>query len=170
MAPPEQMLEQARHLATRDQTGRPREDNLRRAVSTAYYALFHFLVDQGCRFIVPGRDQRPLRGVLARAFEHGAMKKASTSFASGNLPAKLLPGLAGSPIPPDLRRIAETFRVLQEMRQAADYDPLRRFWRRDVLALVTRVEQDIRLWPGVRDTAAGRLYLLALLVGEQIRG
>lgn len=40
------LIEQARHLTMRDSSGRPRQDHLRRAVSTAYYGLFHFLIDQ----------------------------------------------------------------------------------------------------------------------------
>jgi hypothetical protein len=170
MTLPEQLLEQARHLATRDVAGRPRQGNLRRAVSDAYYALFDFLVDRGCRYLISGRAQEALRGVLARAFEHGTMKRASTSFASGSLPAKLLPALTGSPVPPDLQRIARAFRDLQEARHAADYDPLRRFRRSEVLAFVEQAQQAIQLWPAVRDTPAGRLYLVGLLVGEQVRG
>ena len=168
----ERLLEQARHLAGRDARGRPRQDHLRRAVSTAYYALFHFLIDQACRSAVgasPDPDSRALRGVLARAFDHTAMKKASTSFASGALPAKLQPGLRGASIPADLRTIADAFRTLQEWRHAADYDLLRRFERRQVVRLIDRSEEAMRLWPGVQNTQAGRLYLLALLAGERVR-
>lgn len=40
MAFPDDLLEQAVHLARRE-PGRPRQASLRRAISTAYYALFH---------------------------------------------------------------------------------------------------------------------------------
>jgi hypothetical protein len=81
------LIEQARDLAAHDALGAPRQANLRRAVSTAYYALFHFLVHEACRFFVGAQPaQSTLRGVLARSFDHTAMKKAATSFASGNLP------------------------------------------------------------------------------------
>src|SRR5712692_5365690 len=39
------LLEQARHLANREKK-RPRQASLRRAVSTAYYALFHLLISE----------------------------------------------------------------------------------------------------------------------------
>jgi len=39
------LLEQAHHLATRE-AGEPKQASLRRAVSTAYYALFHLLIDE----------------------------------------------------------------------------------------------------------------------------
>jgi uncharacterized protein (UPF0332 family) len=40
---PAHLLEQAKHLANREKK-RPRQASLRRAVSTAYYALFHLLI------------------------------------------------------------------------------------------------------------------------------
>jgi hypothetical protein len=42
MSFPNDLLEQARHLANREPK-RPKQASLRRAVSTAYYALFHLL-------------------------------------------------------------------------------------------------------------------------------
>lgn len=45
-----QLKEQAYHLLNREPT-RPRIVSLRRAVSTAYYALFHLVIDEGCRLI-----------------------------------------------------------------------------------------------------------------------
>ena len=66
---PDHLLEQAQHLANRERK-RPRQASLRRAVSTAYYALFHLLVSEA---ILNWKrvDQRHL---LARFFEHGKMK------------------------------------------------------------------------------------------------
>src|SRR5437879_9430564 len=107
----DQLIEQALHLATRDAQGRPRQDNLRRAISAAYYALFHFLVDQTCRsFVGGGPNRRALRAVLARAFDHSVMKRAATSFASGSLPARLALALPGGIVPPELREVAAAFR------------------------------------------------------------
>lgn len=40
---PFDLLEAARILALADEQGAPRQANLRRALSTAYYALFHCL-------------------------------------------------------------------------------------------------------------------------------
>ena len=42
---PEDLLEQAKHLASRERT-KPKQASLRRAVSTAYYALFHLLISE----------------------------------------------------------------------------------------------------------------------------
>ena len=42
---PNDLLEQAWHLAKREKR-KPRQASLRRAVSTAYYALFHHLIHE----------------------------------------------------------------------------------------------------------------------------
>src|SRR5467141_3575239 len=58
MAYADDLLEQARHLANRERKN-PRQASLRRAVSTAYYALFHLLIHEATlnwRRV----DQRPL--------------------------------------------------------------------------------------------------------------
>ena len=58
------LLEQAEHLARREKQ-RPKQASLRRAISTAYYALFHLLVDAGTRS-VGTRGREPMRRQLAR--------------------------------------------------------------------------------------------------------
>jgi hypothetical protein len=42
---PEGLLEQAQHLVKREPK-RPKQASLRRAISTAYYALFHLLISE----------------------------------------------------------------------------------------------------------------------------
>jgi hypothetical protein len=68
----DQLLEQARHLANREKT-RPRQASLRRAVSTAYYALFHLLISEA----TSNWKRADQRHALARAFDHGKMRSAS---------------------------------------------------------------------------------------------
>src|SRR5260370_506909 len=72
MAFPDDLLKQALHLAKREPK-RPRQASLRRAISTAYYALFHLLITEAVsNWRIAA--QRPL---LARNFEHNRMKAAS---------------------------------------------------------------------------------------------
>lgn len=166
-----QLLDQAHHLATRDQQQRPRQVNLRRAVSAAYYALFHFLIDEACRSWVAGQgaDRSATRAVLGRAFDHGVMKQAAGSFASGTLSPKLSPGLAGTVVPAPIKVIAATFRAMQQQRHAADYNLRVRYKRGDVLRLIFNVERSIAGWKSVRDTPTGRLFLISLLVNDRLR-
>lgn len=60
------LLNQARQLATHEPR-RPRQASLRRAVSAAYYALFHLLVDAASREIVAGQGRDVLRQQVGRA-------------------------------------------------------------------------------------------------------
>jgi len=169
---PQQLIEQARHLASRGTGGRPRQDHLRRAASTAYYALFHFLIDQTCRSFLgtpSGAEARALHAVLARAFDHASMKRVCVAFGAASLPVRFRPGLGARPIPTDLSRVSDIFTTLQERRHSADYDRLRRFQRQEVLTLIDEAERAMQLWPSVRPTQAGRLFMLALLVGDRIR-
>src|SRR5271155_5126704 len=65
------LIEQARHLANREPK-RPKQASLRRAVSTAYYALFHLLTTAA---VANWKTPRH-RAALARAFEHRRMHDA----------------------------------------------------------------------------------------------
>ncbi len=162
-----QLIEQARHLANRGSPGTQQAD-LRRAASATYYALFHFLIDEACRFLLgPARGDRATRAILARAFVHGEMAQASSSFAGGTLPAKMEKILSGVPKP--LSKIAAAFVDLQGFRHKADYDVSATFMPDDVNALIDRAEAATADWAAIRRDPATRLFLLSLLVFERIK-
>lgn len=162
---PSHLLEQAEQLA-RGGTGRPRQSDLRRAISTAYYALFHLLIQAGASVV---SRQPILRPFVARQYDHKDMKSASRSFAEGKPPAQLQQAFTS--IPADLTTVAETFIELQEARHRADYD-LRgemHFTRQDVLDFTRRTRQAFQAWESVRTTAVGELYLLSMLFHPLVR-
>ena len=79
------LLEQSRALLDLDRT-KPKQASLRRAISTAYYALFHLLIHEATsRMTLRGVDRTAHRRALSRAFDHGAMKKASLAIHGGML-------------------------------------------------------------------------------------
>jgi len=118
MAIHQDLLAQARRLAHLDPM-RPRQANLRRAVSSAYYALFHYLTDQACRMMIgTQRPQLPFRQVIARGFDHGTMKEACRSFSGGNLPRAIVNKLpAAFAVPMALKNVTRAFVELQEQRR-----------------------------------------------------
>jgi uncharacterized protein (UPF0332 family) len=136
------LLEQAVRLATID-VKKPKQASLRRAISAAYYAMFHLLVDETCRVQIGAlHNQAPFRQVLGRAFTHGAMKDACKSFGGGTLRKEVAKGLpVGFTIPGEIRELAATFVDLQRKRHLADYDLTERFKRKDVLALIAEVRK-----------------------------
>lgn len=131
------LLQQAQQLATLDPR-RPRQANLRRAVSAAYYALFHFLIEQSCRNAIGGQHERAsYRHVLGRAFTHSTMRDACKSFAGGTLRDAVRKGLPPTfAVPPSVSDIATKYVELQDMRHLADYDLTEKFNRENVLTLV----------------------------------
>lgn len=107
---------------------------------------------------------------MARAFDHGVMRRNCIAFASGSIPNKLRPVFPTSTtVPPELRAIAKAFETLQEQRHAADYDVLRIYTRRDVLLLVSQVEQAVLGWSAIQGSETGQVFLLSLLIGDRIR-
>lgn len=162
---PLHLLEQAEQLALSG-TGRPRQSDLRRAVSTAYYALFHLLTQAGAALV---HRSAALRLLLARHYEHRDMKNASRGFADARLTAPL-ERIVGD-IPDELSAVAKTFVELQEARHLADYDTSGEgsFSRPDVREILARTRQAFQAWEQLRTTPAGELYLLAMLFHPLVR-
>jgi len=157
---PDDLLEQAKHLANRERT-RPRQASLRRAVSTAYYALFHLLVREAT-LNWKRADQRAL---FARFFEHGKMKAASEKRL-GEISAYFKTN------PPQghdfdcathLGRVTDAFSQAQQLRHSADYDNSRIWQRGDVQKLIDRVEAAFQSWHRIREEPAAQSYLISLL-------
>ena len=142
----EDLLEQARHLANRERR-RPKQASLRRAVSTAYYALFHLLISEATRNWKHGGQ----RAVLARLFDHGKMKAASLHEAQTESR------------PAQLRQVAKAFVDLQKNRHDADYDNARVWTRSDTLDQVASAEAAFATWRAIRDRPEAQSYLLSLL-------
>lgn len=87
----------------------PSEVFLRRAVSSAYYAVFHLLILESAQH----RDKEPLRTTLGRAYDHALMKTASNRI----LDVREFPYIGEK-----LKEIAQGFGQLQEDRHFADYN------------------------------------------------
>lgn len=120
---PEDFLKTADHLVTGIHGGRPPQVHLRRAISTAYYAVFHCLARDAANLLVgsPGaRRSRPAWIQVYRALEHSFAKKACKNR---NIITRF---------PDNIQDIAEIFIELQSKRHKADYDPQAKFYKSDV--------------------------------------
>lgn len=157
---PEDLLEQAQFLVQREQR-RPRQASLRRAVSTAYYPVFHLLSASAASQASPpapvGMSVR-----VQRALEHGSMKEAAKRFESGNLPDHI-GQLVTKPLSAPLVAVARSFVRLQDERHKADNDVAIRFERtrsQDAVALATQLFVD---WNTIRNTDDARVFLASLM-------
>jgi uncharacterized protein (UPF0332 family) len=149
------LLAQAEQLAQLD-LRRPKQASLRRAVSSAYYALFHLLTSEASALyaIEPGLAAR-----INRTLSHGEMKKASSMIANDKLPKALQPPGGGYLTPADLKVVANIFVTLQQARHEADYDLSRTFRRQEALAFVQSARQAFAAWERVKKTDDARVYL-----------
>lgn len=132
----EQLLEQARKLATQEKK-KPRQASLRRAVSTAYYSVFHRIAERGA--VLMDVQHSRLRPIVRRAFEHSVIRKVAEQLKDGRLPAPWAKALDRPPSP-HLVRLGDVFLELQQARHEADYDFGRNFLRTGVLALLAQAE------------------------------
>ena len=149
---------------------KPKQANLRRSISSAYYAVFHLLVDEACRFqIGTQHNQAPFRQVLGRAFAHGVMKEACKSFGGGTLKKGVAKGLpVGFTIPGEIKELASTFVELQEKRHLADYDLTERFKRSDVLTLINEVRNRVESYTKLPATNEKRFFLACLWAWKEL--
>lgn len=143
------LIVQAGQLATREQ-GKPKQASLRRAVSTAYYALFHFLIDRACKNLLgSGAGSRPLRELASRAFVHGKMQSLCKEFTKPTPQSELLrPFWTRWQVPNcvEIKEMAEFFCDLQRDRHEADYNVSKRITREDAKVACLSAKEAMALW------------------------
>ena len=114
--------------------GRPRQTNLRRAISTAYYAVFHSLCHMCAdAFIGNNNDMREAWRQVYRSLGHGYIKDRCAS------------NYMKQCFPLNVRNFCFIFKQLQEKRHEADYNPLERFLQKDVEEAISQADIAISL-------------------------
>ena len=116
-----ELLDQAEMLVKREPKN-PRQASLRRAVSAAYYALFHLLAEAAARQLAElcGRGDAGTISRVTRAFSHIDMKKVSDQFGSSTLPVALHRPNEQYQCPGHLKLVASAFGSLYQARMEAD--------------------------------------------------
>ncbi len=154
----EHQLENARALARIDKR-RPRQASLRRAVSTAYYAIFQAPCATCANKLVDASKPWDVYTPVFRALEHGSTKQA---FLQRSVVATV-----------ELQQFGIAFSELQAAREWADYNPEPRpnykegrndapFTRDEALRLIELAEDAIRILYQLDDET--RLKLATRLV------
>lgn len=101
--------------------GAPRQAVLRRAASTAYYALFHALIGTVAETF--GRSHWKAEVLFYRALDHGTARERCRKLAQKPLAPKERDFFEFEGFPEPLRLVADEFVRLQELRHHCDYDP-----------------------------------------------
>jgi hypothetical protein len=144
---------------------RPRQANLRRAVSAAYYSLFHLLLEE-CSQTLAGNRIPGLAMRVSRSLSHTEMRKACLAMTAQPL-QQPLDALLAAPVSHDLRLVAGRFVKLQELRHTADYDIATTITRAETLAHVDVTRAAFAAWRRIRATDEATIFLSALAFGAR---
>ena len=132
-------LIEAAELLLAVNSGQPKQAMLKRAVSTAYYALFHALAHTNVDALLGWRMQSPRYWEIVtpvyRLIEHGAAKQAFDKLARVH------------PTEDVFIKIGSAFAELQKQRMTADYDPKPSFTLsgvRELIAVAQEAVGDVR--------------------------
>ena len=152
---PEDLIRIARGLAggaIGGNIGRPRQAELRRAVSAAYYALFHALARCCADTLVgatPASRSQTAWTQTYRALEHGYAKNQCVRPAMGRFP-------------PEIQAFGRAFSEMQRKRNVADYATESALSRAETIRLIDWTEEviaDFATAP-VSDRRAFSVYVL----------
>lgn len=156
MAFHDDLLEQALQLVHKEPK-KPKQASLRRGVSAAYYALFHFLISEA----VLNWRRKDTRGALSRAFEHGVMKNAAKRVPKPSSKKE------GYQVAVALKEVADAFVQLQESRHRADYDTESNWTRTEALTEVKTARQAFNTWSSIRQEPLAQEFLVSLLAKKR---
>lgn len=131
---------------------KPSQANLRRATSTAYYALFHCLARACADLMVGGQNADRSKHAwkqVYRALDHGPAKTACVN------------GLIQK-FPKPIEDFANTFAAMQSKRHDADYNPSVKLTKSEVVQDIASVERAIIAFgsEGTKDRRAFCAFVL----------
>lgn len=117
---PSELLDLADRLVGRGAgRGRPRTVELRSAVSSAYYAVFHQLTWRGTAELLQEPEWSPRAAAISRWISHADLRALADAARGQGSPS--LRAALGTPST-GVAKMAEAFGTLQDARQLADYD------------------------------------------------
>lgn len=176
----QEQLAAARALLARapNSRGRLPDARVRRSISTTYYAIFHFLLEEAGKNLVGTENVlRTRRRILARCFTHKGIWTTFEKIRGQNVDQSLADFLRGTnPIGGPVaslqfaRNFARVFLDAYAKREDADYDRNENLSLADANILIARTESAIADWiaaatPEARDFKHA-LYILMLLKGQ----
>lgn len=133
--------------------GKPTQANLRRAHSSAYYALFHCLARDCADTLLGGTGAAKSRGAWRQTYRALEHKKSKDACRNRAWVAKF---------PQPIADFANAFVSMQEKRHLADYDPTIRLTKSEVttdIALSEQAIKDFKIQP-IKDRRAFCAYVL----------
>jgi hypothetical protein len=136
---PDHLFEQADKLVAPQASGPPRQVDLRRAISAAYYGVFHYILTAAAdEFIGVTKRTASSYTLVYRSVDHRGLRDLCDEVKKLNLTAKYQKYAPANGFGPNIQAFASAVAELQEKRHAADYDPSNRVKTSDArLAIAT---------------------------------
>ena len=148
------LIQAAKDLVESADADDPHNSHYRRAVSTAYYALFHCLAESSANLLAGedpvNRSQRAWRQTY-RALNHGAVRNHSNRREFK------------TEFPQEIQDFAEVFVEINARRNRADYDPTESFSKLDAQNAIDSAERAINGFMGI-ESGERRNFALYLLL------
>jgi|HubBroStandDraft_5_1064220.scaffolds.fasta_scaffold167707_2 hypothetical protein len=156
MAYHDDLLKQAIDLIHKGASN-PTQADLRRGVSTAYYALFHLLISE----TTLNWNRASSKNLLGRMFEHNVMRRASSRL----LDSRLFPFAGEDPaLVQKLKTLAQSFVQLQDSRNIADYHNGVLWTFAESLREIRTANKAFEIWASIRNENIAQEYLVSLLI------
>jgi hypothetical protein len=154
------LLKQAASLAKREPK-HPTQASLRRAVSTAYYAMFHLMGEAVAARFSPSS----MHDFVRRGLDHGRMRQAADHVKnlSVNRATQAKFSMAGVAVSQDLATVATAIGTLQHARHEADYNLAHRYTRAEVDDLIRTANAAFAAWGRIATVAEADAFIVALL-------
>lgn len=160
---PDHLFEQAEKLVATPVAGAPRQADIRRAISAAYYGVFHAILTQAAdQFVGKTKRAKSQYGLVYRSVDHRWLRELCDNAKKANPPAKYAPHLPTNGLGPNVAAFAAAVTELQEKRHAADYDPMIKMKTADALVAVRTARSALRRFS--RASSSRRQAFLSLLL------
>jgi hypothetical protein len=156
-------FEQAERLIARASPGAPRQVDLRRAISNAYYGVFHAtLASAANQFVGKGKQSTGQYSLLYRSIDHATLRNLCPELRQRNLSPKLARHAPAGGFGSDIRTFAAAVLDLQQSRHDADYDPSIRYQRSESVRAIRAARDALSSFETAADVE--REAFLSLLV------
>jgi len=159
---PEHLFEQADRLVS-PSTGRPRQADVRRAISAAYYGIFHAMISMAVDQFVGSTNRDKSHYALAdRSVSHTRLREVCNEVQKPTPSSRYRPYVPPTGFGAHLIAVAEAIVELQEKRHSADYDVAIRVSRSDAEVAIAAARAVLKRFD--QANAAERLAFLSLLL------
>ena len=159
---PDHLFEQADKLIT-PQTGRPRQVDIRRAISAAYYAIFHATITAAAdQFVGMTNRDESRYGLLYRSVDHKWLRELCKEVQRSTPSSNFRPYTPVGGFGADIAAFAAAVVALQAKRHTADYDVMVRMNRSDAVLAIAEARAALARFD--RASQQQRLAFLSLLL------